>query len=87
MRETRISLPELALIAGTRGMLGAGIGLLLADRLSEPQRKAVGWTLLLVGAATTIPLAIDVLSASQSTDQAETGWTERSPDLARSYLG
>ena len=31
MRKTQVTLPELALIAGTRGMLGAGIGLLLAD--------------------------------------------------------
>ena len=61
MRETRITLPELALIAGTRGMLGAGLGLLLADRLPEAQRKAVGWTLLLVGALTTLPLAFEVL--------------------------
>ena len=32
MKETRLTLPELTLIAVTRGMLGAGIGLLLADR-------------------------------------------------------
>jgi len=85
MRETRITLPELALIAGTRGMLGAGIGLLLADRLSEGQRKAVGWTLVLVGAVTTVPLAIEVLSASRSTNRAR--WTEPSPDLTPSYVG
>ena len=41
MRETRISLPELGLIAGTRGMLGAGLGLLLADRLPADQRNAI----------------------------------------------
>ena len=35
MRETHITLPELGLVAGTRGMLGAGLGLLLADRLPE----------------------------------------------------
>jgi hypothetical protein len=34
MRETRITLPELVLVAGTRAALGAGLGLLLADRLS-----------------------------------------------------
>jgi hypothetical protein len=61
MRETHISLPELALLAGTRAAIGAGLGLLLADRLPDDRRKAVGWTLLLVGAATTIPLAFDVL--------------------------
>jgi hypothetical protein len=61
MRERAITLPELGLIAGTRAALGAGIGLLLADRLDPGRRKAVGWTLLLVGAITTIPLALEVL--------------------------
>jgi hypothetical protein len=60
MRETRITLPELALVAGTRAALGAGLGLLLADRLSEDQRRAVGWTLFLTGALSTIPLAFEV---------------------------
>jgi hypothetical protein len=65
MRETRITLPELALVAGTRAALGAGLGLLLADRLGDGQRKAVGWTLLLVGALSTIPLAMEVLGGSR----------------------
>jgi len=69
MRETRISLPELALVAGTRGMLGAGLGLVLADRLPEAQRKAIGWTLLLIGAVTTIPLAFEVLGSGRSTER------------------
>jgi hypothetical protein len=61
MRERAITLPELGLIAGTRAALGAGIGLLLSDRLDPDRRKAVGWTLLLVGVVTTIPLALEVL--------------------------
>ena len=60
-----LSLPELGLIAGTRGALGAGIALLVGDRLSAEQRRAVGWTLLLVGALSTIPLAIDVFGKSR----------------------
>jgi hypothetical protein len=67
MRETQISLPELALIAGTRALLGAGIGLLLADRLSEDQRKGIGWTLFLVGALSTIPLALEVFGRQRLT--------------------
>lgn len=58
MMTTELRLPELGLVAGTRGMLGAGLGLLLADKLSNPQRKSVGWTLVAVGALTTIPLAM-----------------------------
>jgi hypothetical protein len=67
MREARITLPELALIGGTRAALGAGLGLLLADRLPEAQRKAVGWTLFLVGALTTIPLAVEILGKPRAT--------------------
>jgi hypothetical protein len=62
MKTTELTLPELALIAGTRALLGAGLGLLLADRLNDDQRKAAGWTMFLIGVATTIPLAINVLN-------------------------
>ena len=58
MIATELRLPEVGLIAGTRAMLGAGIGLLLANKLSDPQRKGVGWTLVAVGALTTIPLVM-----------------------------
>jgi hypothetical protein len=64
MKERRLTLPEIGLIGGTRGMLGAGIALLLADRLNDDQRKAIGWTLFLVGAISTVPLAITVLGRS-----------------------
>ena len=53
--KTELTLPELGLLAGTRGMLGAGLGLLLAHKLSEGQRKNVGWTLAAIGVATTVP--------------------------------
>ncbi len=62
MKETTLTLPELALIASTRVMLGGGIALLLAERLNKEQRKAIGLTLCLVGAVTTIPLGMAVLS-------------------------
>ena len=60
MIKTELTLPELGLLAGTRGMLGAGLGLLLAHKLSEEQRRRVGWTLAAIGIATTIPLAMIV---------------------------
>jgi len=74
MRETHLSLPQLFLFAGTRGMLGAGLALLLSDRLTEAQRKAVGWTLFFVGAVTTVPLAFEVLGSSQSVSRSP--WDE-----------
>jgi hypothetical protein len=55
VKETRLSRPELAFIIVTRAMLGGGIALLFADRLSADQRKAVGATLAVVGLITTIP--------------------------------
>jgi 4-amino-4-deoxy-L-arabinose transferase-like glycosyltransferase len=60
MIERTLTLPELGLIAGTRVALGVGVGLLLAARLGDEQRRAVGWTLLAVGALTTVPLAANV---------------------------
>jgi hypothetical protein len=62
VKRSDLTLPELGLIVGTRAMLGAGVALLLADRLSEDQRKVLGWTLFLMGAVSTIPLALDVFS-------------------------
>jgi hypothetical protein len=55
VNEIQLSRPELAFIIATRAMIGAGIALLLADRLSPEQRKAVGASLALVGLVTTIP--------------------------------
>jgi len=52
-----ISYPELGLFAATRGMIGAGIGLLLANRISRDKRKAIGLPLFIVGALSTIPIA------------------------------
>jgi hypothetical protein len=56
-----VTVPELGMIAGTRMALGAGIGLLLADHFKPEQKRAIGWTLLAVGAVSTIPLAAEVL--------------------------
>jgi len=61
MQERTVTIPDLALIAGTRIALGAGIGLLLADKLNGDQRKGAGWALLAVGVLTTIPLMMNVL--------------------------
>jgi hypothetical protein len=69
MKETRITVPELMLVAGTRAILGVGIGLLLANRLSDGQRKGAGWAFTLVGALTTIPLAFEVFGGRVGDDE------------------
>ena len=61
MRERSLTIPEIILIGGTRAALGAGLALLLSDRLNRDQRRAVGLTLFLVGAITTIPIAANIL--------------------------
>ena len=63
MNERRLNLSDIILIGATRGMLGAGIGLLAASKLSAEQRLAIGRTLVLVGAVTTIPLAMRVFGS------------------------
>jgi len=60
MKKSALTLPEIILIAGTRVMAGVGIGLLLADIVKEEKRRKIGWRLFLVGAVSTIPLALDV---------------------------
>ena len=65
MTERTITIPEIMLIAGTRVALGAGIGLLLADRLKGDQRRGAGWALLAVGVLSTIPIVAEVLGKAQ----------------------
>jgi len=60
VKTVTLTLPEIALLAGTRAALGAGVALLLADKLNLEQRRSVGWTLCAVGLLTTIPLALEV---------------------------
>jgi hypothetical protein len=80
-----MTFPQLALLAGTRGLLGAGIALLVADRLPEAQRRAVGWTLFLVGALTTIPLAVELFGASEVRDEA--AWRGPRREMTPTYAG
>ena len=62
MPKIELPLPELGVIAATRGMLGAGIELLAAGHMSERTRNMAGRTLFAIGALSTIPLVVDVLS-------------------------
>ena len=52
--------PEIGILAVTRAMLGAGVGLMVADKVSERHRKVIGRTLFLIGVLSTIPLAKDI---------------------------
>jgi hypothetical protein len=65
MKNIVLNLPTLGFVVMTRAMLGVGIGLLLSERLSAEQRRAVGFTLFMVGAATTIPAALAILGSER----------------------
>jgi len=53
-----LTLPEIGLIAMTRGALGVGIGLLLSNALEKDERHSAGLALLAVGVLTTIPILL-----------------------------
>src|SRR5881296_1825450 len=55
MKKLDLPLPLFGFIVGTRALLGAGIGLLLADKFPRRTRRSVGATLVMLGALTTIP--------------------------------
>ena len=61
-----VTVPELALIAATRGAIGFGAGLLLADKFKQERRSVLGWSLFLTGLASTIPIAMRVFGKKQA---------------------
>jgi hypothetical protein len=61
MRTTRMSLPEVGALALTRAVLGAGVGLLVGDRLEVRSRRKVGGVLLAVGLVSTVPVVLSIV--------------------------
>jgi len=61
-----VTVPEIALIAATRGAIGFGAGLLLAEKLKRHRRKVLGWTLFLSGLASTIPIALHIFGKKEA---------------------
>jgi hypothetical protein len=61
----KVTVPEIALIAATRGAIGFGAGLLLAGKFKRERRKLVGWTLFLSGLASTIPIAMHLFGKKE----------------------
>jgi hypothetical protein len=61
MQPRKVTLPQLALIAVTRGAIGFGVGLLLSDKFDRKWRRGLGWSLFLTGLASTVPIAMSVL--------------------------
>ena len=61
-----VTVPELVLIAATRGAIGFGAGLLLAEKFKRERRKVLGWSLFLSGLASTVPIAMRVFGKKQT---------------------
>jgi hypothetical protein len=74
-----VTVPELVLVATTRGLLGAGLGLLLADRLSAPQRRTAGYVMTGVGLLSTVPLLVQIFGRGREL-RPDGGWD---PDSVR----
>ena len=53
MKKVVLNFPTFGFVVGTRAMLGAGIGLLLSDRVPADRRRQIALTLIGIGAATT----------------------------------
>ena len=66
MKTYEVTVPEIAIVAATRAVGGAGIGLLVAGFLRPDTRRALGWTLLTIGALTTIPIAMALLGKRET---------------------
>jgi len=62
-----VTVPEIALIAATRGAIGFGAGLLLSGKFKREVRKKLGWILFLSGLASTVPIALHVFGKKQET--------------------
>ena len=66
MRRLDLSYPEFGFIVATRAALGAGLALLVADRLGRRRKRTLGKTLFALGAVTTIPAVFTLLGARRT---------------------
>ena len=55
MKRFNLPAPAFFFVVFTRALLGAGVGLLVSDKLPRKRRKTLGATLVGIGALTTIP--------------------------------
>jgi hypothetical protein len=63
-----LTFPTLAAIALTRGMLGAGIGMLASAHVPAHRRRQIGGVLIAIGLLSTAPLIRRVLQGSRDNE-------------------
>jgi hypothetical protein len=61
MNNLVLNVPTFGFVVATRAALGVGIGLLLSERLSAERRRQLGFMLVGLGAATTVPALMAVM--------------------------
>ena len=59
------TVPKRVVGVHTRGMAGAGIGLLVAEYVEPVARTPIGWTLFAIGALTTLPIAATLIGRAR----------------------
>ena len=55
MKTLTLTLPTFGFIVATRAALAFGAGLLVSGKLPKAQRRAIGFTLVAIGAVSTVP--------------------------------
>ncbi len=78
MKTLELRLPVFGSIVATRAALGFGAGLLLSSKMSARKRKALGLTLVALGAATTIPAVRTIRSHMHDHQSRTTQWHDQS---------
>jgi hypothetical protein len=69
MRQLQLPMIEMAGVAATRGMLGAGLALLLGENLPRDERRKLGFALAVIGLLSTFPFAYDLLHRRLPADE------------------
>jgi hypothetical protein len=67
MKRLNLPAPAFFFIVATRALLGAGVGLLVSDKLPRRQRRKLGAMLVGLGALTTIPAILSLVRSSTTT--------------------
>jgi hypothetical protein len=67
MEQLVLAAPQFGFIIGTRIALAFGLGLLVGERLPEARRRALAYSLVSIGIATTVPAALTLLSSRRIT--------------------
>lgn len=66
MKEVTLNIPTFGFVVATRAALGVGLGLLLSSRIPASRRRAVGMTLVGIGATATLPAVMAIRRGMRS---------------------